>query len=127
MIYLNQSETNYFGIYTPSKYTTAPTAYTMSLTSYLSDWSITGITISTVTASTRFNLFQLILSGASYQNLSAGTIHLDSNGMYEYIVYGDSTELERGIAVVSGNTETKYEYAVNNTKKYMSYNKNLRS
>jgi len=44
------------------------------------------IGIDSSTAQTFYNTFSITLTGTSYQNLTAGTVHLD-NGQYNYYVY----------------------------------------
>ena len=80
-----------------------------NITSFYSD------DLAPASATSRYNQFTVILSGASSVNLSAGTINLGSNTQYKYQVYekadktdfsySSATKLETGRLFISGTTK----------------------
>lgn len=84
----------------------------------------------------RYNLFDITLTGSSYTNLTAGTIHLTTNGWYDYNVYQMTGQtnlslsgvtggaIERGKVLVSGTTipyGTTYTYTGQTDTKTVYY------
>ena len=112
MIFITPNTTNIFAISTGTG--TTYSAYTISLTSQLSDLTIDNIGINYISGNSRYNLFSLNLSGYS---------HSINNGMWDYQIYVDTTNIEKGIlSILTSASTSNYEYIATARKPYV-YNK----
>lgn len=106
---------------------TGTTGYTIDIYDDLTKSSFTGITLHDSSFyKSRYNLFNLILTGKSDEDYSLSKVHLPKDGFYFYKIYFeiDGTRIlaEQGIIKVENEKKDSiYEYKKIN--KYYSYKK----
>jgi hypothetical protein len=124
MLFLNQSAINIVYLTlseaVPTTFTSSTPYFLFELESLTTNESIFFTAPNISTSTTRYDQFVITLTGASYQNLTAGTIHLPQPGEYIYKAYPQysntnvfltgttGTILELGIATVSGSSASTY-------------------
>jgi len=134
MIFLKQNSENLVALTLKESSTLTSPFYLFKLTSVMGGNTKIFNATDISTATTRYNLFNIILSASTSENLSAGTVYIKSefNGQFQYDVYESSAQtlslsattgsiLETGICYISGSsiaTEYNYTPATNNVYIY---------
>ena len=123
MIYLEQDSTNLICLSKSISSDVTFTSATLNLIGILDAVEINNIVLTSINAgSTRFDLFTIILTGATSQNLNNGILHINTNGQYTYNYYNNGQIVETGICKVYTNVTSTYEFTNNNNTQYFSYN-----
>lgn len=84
-----------------------------------------------LSSNSRFDLVKIIVSGSTSENLTAGTVSLNSGTHYDYRIYEKSNMnlfvgsndklLEQGICTVSGTTSTLFNTYTGSTNNFNIY------
>jgi len=64
----------------------------------------------------RYNEFNVIVTGDTFENLTASTINLDLNGYYKYNIYQQDSPTNLSLSGTSGIVETGILYLSGETK-----------
>lgn len=105
MIYLNKNSTNQVAL-TLSELITITSQTPYYLFRFVSDDTKNELLFTAPDVSTnptRYNLFNIIETGVTFQNLTAGTINLNNyNGFYKYEIYQMSGQTNLSLTGVTG-------------------------
>ena len=129
MIKLTQNETSTVVLTLTESQTLASPYYLFELTNDATQKQELFNAVDTSTATTRYNMFSITLSGSSSEDVNAGVINVpyNLNGYWTYKVYEATTQtlvvsatislLEVGKCLINGSGDTivtKYEYTSTN-------------
>ena len=123
MIYLEQDSTNLICLSKPITSDIPVTSTTLNLIGLLDQTQINDIILSTINSgSSRYDLFNITITGATYQDKNNGVVFVNNNGQYVFNYYYNGQIVETGIANVYTTVDPVYEFTDNNNTQYFSYN-----
>jgi len=123
MISLNQNSSNTIAL-TLSENITGVTNFYMTLKSDMSNYEISGITLTDTSLYTdRYNLFELTITGlSSAQDLTGSTVYLSDTGYYQYKCYNNTTLIETGkMLLIGDDIITQSTYTTNDEPTFHIY------
>lgn len=131
MIHINKNSSNNVIITVTENQTLTSPYYLFNLTSHLSKIEYNFICADSSSATSRYNKFNIVETGSTYQNLTGGSVNLAETGWYTYKVYEQASAtnltvanagsmLEQGLCFVSGSTQINY-IKDNNQSTYITH------